>query len=459
MTSPTLALVLEQETLDEALRAFAPRVGDDVVFFPGLDGPLVGARVAVSVTTKGGDVALTITGLVAWRYPIGAVPPGREAGMAVLIEEADEGHRARLAQMRSFTDAGQGARAPGSRLPAVVVREARVPRVDDAELRSFEFGSSSGVSDAFEIRTSDFVLAEHEGRLSLTRVGYDQASPSPRALPSPLPVTGAPLPRPALSGVYFAYEYDERHVALGVKHLERFEWPYAGTLRPAKGDIRTYPPGTEPPGDLYDDEPSSWDEVTDDQRGSPLEVSDPGRKVTDVVRSAVEGFADVDLALAASPRRAPPPLLKDGDEAEVTETDVKSVVTESGEAPVGTLPTTLRVRVNDDDAEELFAAGAGVPTSTTCGLTQESDSPSVKLSLFEGEEAGFGRHLGTVRVKTPRSRTSVDVRFDVHADGFLEVRAIDDPTVRQRFRTSWAAPCEYPRPARRQGWLARLLRV
>ncbi len=466
-TTTSLSLVLEQETLADLERAFAPRVGARVVFLPGLEGAgssAIGARCRVDLKLKGGDVALTLHGRISWRYPADAVPPGREAGVGLLVEDVSAEHRALLERMRAREGAGEGARAPGSRLPSRLFaperlrheRPRQAPSVEERAPDDAGERAHGDVADDFEVHTSDFVLAEYEGRLLAHRAAVDDdARAERRPVPPPPGYPSGPVARPPLTGLYFGYDYkggDSRRV----KFQEAFAWPEVGTLRPSKGDMRTWPPGSEPPGDFYDDYRSPWDEITDAQRAAHgQEVSDPGRRVTDVVKSAARGLQDVDDALAASPARPPPMTFADDNGAEVTDTDAHALATESSEAPESTLPIALRVRVDGGRAQELFAAGVGVPTSRTLRLVRSNGAATVRVAVLEGGAEGEGRHLGTVRVRAPKS--GGEARFDLRADGVLEVRSPDDGSVSERWRTSWAAPVEYPKSRRRRGWLRRLL--
>lgn len=423
----TLQLATAHATLDELEAAFAPRVGDGVVFLPAPCDAPVGEHVSVDVSLASGEVALSFAGLVSWRYPPDAVPLGREAGVGVIVEDVSEEHRARLARMRERSDAGTAARAPGARLTPLTtqagwLREERVRASPPDERATERVGAAS--YERFAARTPEEVLREHEVAIALDGDVSVLPVPSPPAGDDEVP------PRPTLEGAFFVYEYDEQRRNVGVKVLETFAWPEVGTARPTETDSRF-----RPPGDTDDDAPSPWDEVTDGERNAPRwEVSDPGSLVTDAVSRALDDVADVDGALRESSR-----------EAEAASDEPRAEAT-------GTLPVGLRLRVDDRRPEPLFPAGTSVPASRTVSLSPANGTPHVKVAVFESDREGHGRHLGTAIVRLPPAEDTTSVRFDVREDGFLEVRSLDDGSVSERWRTSWAGPARFPGPEKRRGW-------
>lgn len=471
----TLSLSTEHDTLEEFEGALAVRVHAGAVFLPAPCDAPVGERVNVEMKLASGDVALAFQGHVAWRYPPDAVPPGREAGVGVVVEKASDETGARLA--RVFERAEEGAERSGSaralRRPgawlAPRTREdgwLRAPRGVRAAKNAAETGLEDARADVpaeepalddgpyarFPARMPTSILEEHARRSHQT-----SAEGEPRPLPEP-PPPEKPLPRPTLRGAFFVYA-DARGRAGAVKRLERFGWPVVGTQRLPEDDARY-----QPPGDLEDDDTAPWDEITDSQRASSRwEVSDPGRRMTDIVSRALDDMADVDGALGESlPDSAP-----DGDaRASRSGRGRENGARRAPEAPFARgpaserLPVGLRLRVEERPVETLWAAGEPLPASRTMSFAPEGPpaegaegaQASVRVALFEGDREGDGRHLGTVHVRVPSGRSSISVRFDVRSDGFVEVRSIDDGSVAERWRTSWAQPAPYPRPVERRGW-------
>jgi hypothetical protein len=110
---------LPQRSVDEFDFAFAERVTSAALFLPVRLAPVevdVGTWVRVELRLDDGTLALGVEGVAAWRYPEGAVPIGREAGVGIAVVAVDVTHRTRFAGIVARTGAGARARVPGQRL-------------------------------------------------------------------------------------------------------------------------------------------------------------------------------------------------------------------------------------------------------------------------------------------------------------------------------------------------------
>jgi Tfp pilus assembly protein PilZ len=110
---------LPHRTLEQFDLAMAERVAGTCLFLPvrlvAVDAD-VGTWLRVELALADGAMALAVEGVVAWRYPEGAAPTGRESGIGVNIVSVDPACRARLATWAGSTAAGRRVRVPGQRL-------------------------------------------------------------------------------------------------------------------------------------------------------------------------------------------------------------------------------------------------------------------------------------------------------------------------------------------------------
>ena len=123
----TLSVTLDADALEAFERDFARCVGAEHLFVPGVDAVSVGARVRVELRLRTGAICLAVEGVVLWRYPVGLIPPGREAGVGLHIDAADATSGERLARLRAREGAGAFARMPGTHLSPLERRPVRRP--------------------------------------------------------------------------------------------------------------------------------------------------------------------------------------------------------------------------------------------------------------------------------------------------------------------------------------------
>jgi Tfp pilus assembly protein PilZ len=189
LASPVpLTVSLDAESIEEFESAFASRVGDGVIFLPSVDEPLVGTRIRATLALKSGEEALVAEGHVSWRYPEGSLPPGREAGVGLLVESISDEHRARLDRMRRAPDAGTAAAAPGTRLGPLQLRPPAPPPLPDG------FDDAGPTSAELpDLHSDDFFPAEREAEEMEKRppfsLGDDDDEPP---APPPLEETSEP---------------------------------------------------------------------------------------------------------------------------------------------------------------------------------------------------------------------------------------------------------------------------
>lgn len=156
-------LTLDVDSLEAFEEDFARCVGPEHVFVPGVEAPVVGTRVRLELRLRSGAPCLALSGLVLWAYPPGLVPPGREAGMGLLVEEADEDARALLARLSAREGAGASAWPPGARLPPVEIAPAPAAAEPDP------FAPRGTDVDLPELSSADFFLAEMEDEVLARR--------------------------------------------------------------------------------------------------------------------------------------------------------------------------------------------------------------------------------------------------------------------------------------------------
>jgi hypothetical protein len=426
---------------------------------------------------SGGEVALEFAGHVAWRYPEGAVPPGREAGVGLLVDAIDDDGRALLDRMRGAEDAGARAQAPGTRLGALRLRaddeppttagdgavpldeaEASTAVGDEtregpaAEAEATEVDEAATAADAAEAEADD----KDDGGETETEAAHGHAAPAdeitspttaveevsgplqeaghkpaPRPLPDPMGFPPNPVPLPDAYGV--AYQYAKTATTpLDVMNPEAFAWPRVGSWRPQKADIRTHVPGDEAGEDVDAEEWSDaggWDEETDSDR--------------------------VTAPTFGGPPQASP--IGEDEEDETTETDIERTLSSDEGEVVVTLPRELLAGEHGFDAETLFAADTPLPTSTLHVVRASETSGRGELVLLEKGE-GASRTIGHARWTIPEGQKSVEVQIEIGADGWVTVWRVGDDEEKKRYATALVEDHE-DAPAAGGGFFGWLKRV
>jgi hypothetical protein len=117
---PCLEVTLPPMSVDEAGAVLAERVTPSAVFIAARDLALdavveVGVWLDVVVRAGDGSVLVAFRGVSAWRYTAERLPPGREAGLGIVVRLED---RALLAPFLDRPNSGSRARIPGERILA-----------------------------------------------------------------------------------------------------------------------------------------------------------------------------------------------------------------------------------------------------------------------------------------------------------------------------------------------------